>query len=58
VAETSGGLVKSSSQWTPEQYAYLKAEAARLGVSSISAVLRLIVQEQMNAAKVRKENAA
>lgn len=44
---TSGGLIKASSQWTPEQYAWLKAQAAARGLTSVAAVLRVMVQAAM-----------
>jgi hypothetical protein len=51
VAETSGGLVKSSQQWTPEQFDWLQSESRRLGLASLSATVRLIVQAAMVAAE-------
>ncbi len=40
MAETSGGLVKQSIQFTPEQMAWLQARAARRGQASVAAVVR------------------
>jgi hypothetical protein len=51
VAETSGGMVKASAQWTPEQYQWLQDESERLGVGSVSAVARMVVQAAMTAAQ-------
>ncbi len=51
VAETSGGLVKGSMQWTPEQHEWLQTESRRLGLASVSAVARMIVQAAMTAAQ-------
>lgn len=42
-------LVRASVQWSPEQYAWLKDRAQRLGLRSISAVACMVVQEAMNA---------
>lgn len=50
VAETSGGLVKQSIQLTPEQSAWLESESDRLGLRSVSAVVRLIVQANLTSA--------
>ena len=51
MAETSGGLVKTSMQWTPEQYEWLQAESRRLGLASVSATARLVVQAALAAAE-------
>lgn len=47
--EADGGLTRGSVQWTPEQLVWLKARARRLGLRSVAAVARMIVQEAMNA---------
>lgn len=47
MAETSGGLVKASAQWTPEQYAWLRKESQRLGLQSIAAAARYWIQKAM-----------
>lgn len=51
------GLTRGSVQWTPEQLVWLKARAERLGVRSVAAVARMIVQELMTteAAAARSE---
>lgn len=41
--------IRSSVQWTPEQYAWLHAEVKRLGLRSIAAYLSMMVQERMHA---------
>lgn len=45
--DESEALVKASVQWTREQYLWLQERARRLGLRSISAVARMIVQEAM-----------
>lgn len=40
-------LLKSSQQWTDEQRAWLQARAARLGLQSIAAVARMLVQAEI-----------
>jgi hypothetical protein len=47
--EPLSGLIRSSVQWTPEQYRWLQQRAERLGLRSVSAVARMVVQEAMNA---------
>lgn len=47
VAETSGGLVKASAQWTPDQYDWLQRESERLGLGSVAAVARFYIQTVM-----------
>ncbi len=39
---------KSSQQWTDEQPAWLTKEAKRLGLTSIGAVARMVVQAEMD----------
>jgi hypothetical protein len=43
--ETSGGLVKASIQVAREQWAWLRARADRKGRTSISAVIREMIDE-------------
>jgi hypothetical protein len=45
----SGKPIRTSAQWTPEQYAWLQARARRLGLRSVAAVVSMLVQEAMNA---------
>lgn len=47
--ETSGGLVKASIQVAREQWAWLRARADRKGRTSISAVIREMLAEAMEA---------
>ena len=49
MAETSGGLIRGSAQWTPEQHAWLEAESTRLGLGSVAAVARFYVQAAIQA---------
>lgn len=42
------GMVRASTQFTPHQYAWLRARTERLGLGSIAAAVRMIVQEAMN----------
>ena len=49
MATTSGGLIKASAQWTPEQFAWLQAESVRLGLASVAAAARYHVQRAMQA---------
>lgn len=41
--------IRTSAQWTPEQYEWLQARMRRLGLRSVSAVIAMMVQEAMNA---------
>lgn len=43
------GLIRGSVQWTPEQLLWLKVRAKRLGVRSVAAIARMVVQEAINA---------
>lgn len=43
---TSGRLVKTSSQYTPEQHAWLITRARRLG-ETVAVVLRNLVRDEM-----------
>lgn len=55
-AMTSGGLIKSSSQWTPEQYAWLREQAHEQGRVSVPTLLRQMVQAAMDAQRaIRRE---
>lgn len=60
MAETDGGLVKQSIQFTPTQFAWLQARSARRGQASIAAMVREVLDAAMNAeaAQQRDDEAA
>jgi plasmid stability protein len=47
MAETAGGLVKQSVQFTPEQMAWLQGRAAKRGQASVAAVVREVLDAAM-----------
>lgn len=47
MAKRRGRLVRGSTQWTPEQHAWLEAETARLGLGSVTATERFYIQRAM-----------
>lgn len=48
-AETAGGLVKHSVQFTPTQMAWLKARSRASGGASVAAVIRKLIDDEMAA---------
>lgn len=58
MAKTAGGLVKQSMQFTPAQWAWLQARAAQLGSVSIAPVVRMVIQEAMDAEQGRQGRAS
>lgn len=51
-------LVRASSQWTVEQYAWLQERSRRLGLNSIAAAARTVVQAAMDAERRQEGEAA
>jgi len=49
MAETDGGLVKQSVQFTPIQLAWLQSRAARRGQASVAAMVREVIDAAMQA---------
>lgn len=52
MAETSGGLVKRSIQFTPEQLAWLQDRARSKGRASVAAVVRELIDAAMGESDV------
>lgn len=50
--------IRSSAQWSEEQYRWLQARMRRLGLRSVAAVVSMMVQEAMNAEQAEKDAAA
>lgn len=49
MAETAGGLKKHSIQFTPSQWVWLQERAARTGSVSVAPVVRMVIQEAIDA---------
>lgn len=58
MTQTSGGLVKRSVQFLPAQFAWLRAQAASKGQTSIAAVIRELIDGAMAAEQAPKRRAS
>ncbi len=54
---TRAGMLATSQQWTPEQRAWLEARAQRLGVGTVAAVARMLVQQAIEAERQQQAEA-